>query len=380
MLKNASIICTLLFGLVYCGWAPQNSGTTANLNDVFFYNDSLTGYICGDSGIILKTTNGGNEWIRQRTPVTTKLNAIYFIGDTGWTVGDNGTILMTFNGGGNWYGDSALGNLNFYDVWYFNRNEGLIIGGAGSIYKTSDGGRTWFLIGFCNDTLRNIFFFDNTLGWCVGNNGVVLSTNNAGMQWSLAHAGINTLRGVYFTDPITGYVTGDRGSIFRTINGFDWIQVNSGTLLNLYGIDFDYRDNGFICGDSGFVFCFNGTWTIVDSLVALLSINFPVPRVGWTVGSNGSIYKTSDGMAVVEKFNKRDFGSILFSSNPFTDYLIVKIPANEKMIRLKIYNSLGKVIIDNEAKDGLLRINFKSFTKGVYFIKANNTITKIIKI
>lgn len=39
-------------------WVIQNSGTKKNLNSVFF-TDVNTGYAVGDSGIILKTTNGG---------------------------------------------------------------------------------------------------------------------------------------------------------------------------------------------------------------------------------------------------------------------------------------------------------------------------------
>ena len=37
----------------------QNSGTGVHLNDIVFVND-ITGYAAGNSGIILKTTDGGN--------------------------------------------------------------------------------------------------------------------------------------------------------------------------------------------------------------------------------------------------------------------------------------------------------------------------------
>ena len=40
-------------------WIDQNSGTSANLNDVRFVSDALTGIAVGESGTILRTTNGG---------------------------------------------------------------------------------------------------------------------------------------------------------------------------------------------------------------------------------------------------------------------------------------------------------------------------------
>jgi photosystem II stability/assembly factor-like uncharacterized protein len=382
MFKKVLVICTLLFGLFYCGWGPQYSGTTANLNDVYFYNDSLTGYICGDSGIILKTTNSGVNWIRQNTPVNTKLNSIYFLGDTGWCVGNHGTILMTIDGGLTWEGDSS-GLTNFYDVWYFNSYVGLVLGDAGFIYKTTDGGRTWFIVILPTNAPRKMFFINNSLGWVVGNSATCLKTTDGGEYWEFVQIPIPIsikLRDVYFLNSDTGYAVGGFGTFAKTTDGGQNWEVNN-LLVNLYGFDFEDSYIGYICGGEGHIFKIpSGQDTIVNPSIDLYSINFPVPRVGWTVGSNGSIYKTSDGMAVAEKLNKRDVSSISCSPNPFTDYLILRIPANGRMKRLKIYNTLGKVIIDNEVKDGLLRINSKSLTKGVYFIKANNTVTKVIKI
>src|SRR4029077_3899441 len=42
-------------------WSTQTSGTLANLFDVHFASDALTGIAAGEAGTILRTTNGGNE-------------------------------------------------------------------------------------------------------------------------------------------------------------------------------------------------------------------------------------------------------------------------------------------------------------------------------
>ncbi len=383
MFKEVFVIYFLLFSFIYCGWIPQYSGTTANLNDVFFFNDTLTGYICGDSGIILKTTNSGNDWVKQNTPVTTKLNAIYFIGDTGWCVGNSGTMIMTTDGGLNWEGASGS-EINFYDVWFINHYEGLVIGESGTTLKTTDGGRTWFFIGTPTAaTLRSLFFITNSVGWIVGDNSTCLKTIYGGNIWeliSIQPSGI--FWDIYFINEFIGYITCDQGNVQKTTDaGEVWeLFTVAPVTINLHSIDFEDSETGYICGDSGFVCKLYGQYTIINSSINLYSINFPVPKVGWTVGSNGSIYKTSDGGAIMEDVNKKVSNSLFIIPNPFTDYLIVKIPSNDRTTRLKIYNVLGKVIINKESKNGLLKLNCKTFSKGVYFIKVKNTITQVIKI
>ncbi|MFI5263711.1 MAG: YCF48-related protein [Candidatus Kapaibacterium sp.] len=56
-------------------WSYQNSTVTTELNDVFFI-DSLTGWVCGDQGVILRTTNGGFNWVRQYLPLPLEVRAV----------------------------------------------------------------------------------------------------------------------------------------------------------------------------------------------------------------------------------------------------------------------------------------------------------------
>lgn len=59
-------------------------------------------YVCGysGSGIIYKTTDGGNNWTLLNSPKSQSLLSIYFYNEmVGFAVGDNGTILYTNSGG-----------------------------------------------------------------------------------------------------------------------------------------------------------------------------------------------------------------------------------------------------------------------------------------
>jgi len=85
-------------------WGVQNSGTTNNLNSVYF-TDPDNGWAVGDSGTILHTSDGGLNWVTQSSNTTFKLNAVFFTEtDNGYAVGNGiypvrgNIILKTIDG------------------------------------------------------------------------------------------------------------------------------------------------------------------------------------------------------------------------------------------------------------------------------------------
>lgn len=84
------------------GFAPQTSGVGAQLNAVFML-DADTGWIAGNTGTILATSNGGALWLPQLSGTLANLRDIHFRdAQNGWAVGEGGTILATTNGGADW--------------------------------------------------------------------------------------------------------------------------------------------------------------------------------------------------------------------------------------------------------------------------------------
>ncbi|MBK7446360.1 MAG: hypothetical protein IPJ45_10170 [Ignavibacteria bacterium] len=82
-------------------WQMQN-GFKKSLYSNYF-TGANTGYAVGDSGKILKTTDGGNNWLQQISPTRNLLKSVYFVNEnTGYAVGDTGIILKTINAGVNW--------------------------------------------------------------------------------------------------------------------------------------------------------------------------------------------------------------------------------------------------------------------------------------
>src|SRR6266480_7552754 len=87
---------------VFGQWLPVNSGTTNNLNGAHLL-DSGTGFVVGDAGAILKTTDAGATWSPLASGTTNILYGVYFLdANQGVAVGDQGLILRTTDGGSMW--------------------------------------------------------------------------------------------------------------------------------------------------------------------------------------------------------------------------------------------------------------------------------------
>ncbi|HMN17785.1 MAG TPA: T9SS type A sorting domain-containing protein [Ignavibacteriaceae bacterium] len=78
-----------------------------------YYNWSV-----GNTGKILKTTNGGTNLTTQSSGTTNDLYSVYFVNETtGWAVGWSGKILRSINGGTNWSSQSSGTSLDFRSVF-----------------------------------------------------------------------------------------------------------------------------------------------------------------------------------------------------------------------------------------------------------------------
>ena len=217
---NGTIIKTIDGG---DNWVLQNSGTTYDLESVFFI-DLNTGFVVGDNGIILKTTDGGTFWIKQNSNELYTLKTVYFIDENvGWAAGIN--ILQTNDGGNNWTNCAPEWGGIINSSFFIDDKEGWLVGFDGEILKTNDGGTTWANQNSgTTENLNDIFFYDKYLGWAVGNEGTVIKTADGGVNWvSLESGYTDILKGVYFVNQDTGWV-GGICAIYKSETGIGDIQ------------------------------------------------------------------------------------------------------------------------------------------------------------
>ena len=121
-------------------WVQQSSGTTLNLNSVYFI-DVNTGYIGADSGKVLKTTNGGANWFISNTNINRAIYSVLFVNAvTGFASTDN-KVLKTTNAGLNW--DTTI-NCGGHSISFINSTTGYSAKRFYSfgLWKTTNSGTT----------------------------------------------------------------------------------------------------------------------------------------------------------------------------------------------------------------------------------------------
>lgn len=115
--------------------------------------------------------------------ITTTLASVFFTNaNTGFAVGDS-AILKTTDGGTNWIKVSG-GNYILYSVFFPDPITGYAVGtdlNSGTIVKTTDGGANWnaYKIG-TPECLMSVYFIDSVTGYTVGQYGTIMKTTHGG--------------------------------------------------------------------------------------------------------------------------------------------------------------------------------------------------------
>ncbi|MDI6829135.1 MAG: YCF48-related protein, partial [Armatimonadota bacterium] len=168
-------------------WQPLTSGTSATLYSIIFA-DSLNGWIVGSGGVVLKTVDGGANWTDLSTGVYSMLTSVDCWSSThAWIAGaiyDNNLIsqiLKTTNGGANWLSISTGIADTLYALDFVSEEDGWSVGDLGVIIRTHDGGANWFeLSSPTNNPLKSVCFVNRHIGWAVGEMGTIIKTTTGG--------------------------------------------------------------------------------------------------------------------------------------------------------------------------------------------------------
>ncbi|MBY0277945.1 hypothetical protein K2Z84_21640 [Candidatus Binatia bacterium] len=117
-------------------------------NDALLYGlsyvDAEHGWISGEFGTILATSDGGTTWKQQKTGLETTIFGIDFLdAKTGTAVGIDSVILRTEDGGETWNPiKSPFTERSYYEI-ALSPTHSWIVGGQGTILTSADGGKTW---------------------------------------------------------------------------------------------------------------------------------------------------------------------------------------------------------------------------------------------
>jgi len=352
--------------------------TVATLTDVFFVNDNegwiTTNHSNNDTAAILHTTDGGETFEVQTTQYS--CNAIHMLNENvGYAGGKSGLVYRTTNGGENWI---AIGSISatLADISFPPMGDtGYCCGINGNIHSIDSSGVTK-MISNVNGHLYSISFpVTSEEGWVCGGDVIRHFTNGI---WSgdqnMPSGGYNA---IYMVDSLNGWIVGDGGIIAHTENGWNWVEQTNPDpdSQTLYDVFFLNNNEGCAVGIGGTIIrTTNGgiTWLMeAEELTTkdLKGVYFNSSNNGYVVGNGKTLlrYNELSGIGNIELAVEFE----LFP-NPVKDKLqITCSDLKNKNGSIEILSLDGKIIIKKEIETGIenIGLDLKNLKSGMYFCK-----------
>ncbi|MBS1493364.1 MAG: T9SS type A sorting domain-containing protein [Bacteroidetes bacterium] len=388
MKKTILALILLISSLANAQWVQQYT-TQSAIRDVQFINSKI-GWACGDN-IIYKTTNAGTNWDIQFTDTDWLIQQIHPVDSMvvyadGWFQ----KILKTTNGGENWITvrNGGVGDNVFEGLYFLNINTGWLCGNQ-FVLKTIDGAKSFDSIRI-PAYLYDIHFRNANEGIVCGEVLTFFRTTNGGSNWTRipipSYDGNNFYRMSVVKDTIV-YLVGSENKVFRSPDyGLTWDSVGFVNNPNeqIYCSNFPSNDTGYAGGTFGKFFkTTNGghNWRLENTTSFtgyIRSIYFYNNNTGWLVG-NGRIMGTTTGGQTLVFTNTTSLpGDFILHQNypnPFNPLTRINYELrNTNYVQIKIYNSIGKEIvslINQKQNEGSYSINFNSgeynLSSGIYY-------------
>ncbi len=382
------------------GWQVVNTGTTNNLNAITAIDTNYI-FICANNDEILRSSNGGLDWIRFQTGTGYNLSGISFINkDTGFITCSK-YLYKTTNSGANWSLDhtfyGGLTELKFFSktngvvfTFYFSNSSPYI-----GCYRTTNGGINWNYYeidyGYFS-SFGSVFFLDSLNGFIATGN-LFYSTANGGISWSrIVHPGTAYIGMYNFIDQNTGFIyappyiekTTNRGLNFFSICTIPIGYYFAGYFIN-GSIGYIGRNKGPISSttNSGANWITQYTNPFSKNMKRMYFVN---SRLGFTIGDSGHVLRTNDGGGLyvgVNQISTEIPSKILLYQNypnPFNPVTNIKysIMSNVKgqmsNVKLAVFDITGREIIklvNVVQRSGTYEVDFSGsgYASGVYFYK-----------
>jgi photosystem II stability/assembly factor-like uncharacterized protein len=399
-------------------WEKINSPTSKKLNSIVFI-DSLNGWVSGDSGLIIHTTNGGEEWETQFLNDSLSVINLFFLNDQiGWGLAWSsyyepyGTfILNTTNGGTDWNSQYLRLTESFVNSIYFlDTLTGFVVGYPNVFHKTTNGGATWEKVKLDTSLVSvlppyNIIFYSSQYGYACGGArdiaGVIWRTTDRGENWATVVSTLisEPLYDLHLFDSLHVIAMGGdpeygASQVITTDGGDTWEYTNLGVYWFPVDIGFRKPTEGWapMGAQKKFLYTtdFGENWTEVNTpdSTSIIHICFPDSFHGYGIGENGEIIKyvyQKPSDVQIEPGSISSFYLAQNYPNPFNPSTKISYSIPEDgFVKLAVYNLLGEevaTIVNAFQKADRYEVNFNAagLSSGVYVYKiesANYTASK----
>lgn len=389
-LRFTLLFLFLLPTLSYAQWTPLSSGTTRNLHDVFFV-DRQTGWVSADSGLILRTTDGGASW-QNSTAGFTHLGSLAFLNaDTGYVMSGFSLPYVTYDGGVTWAEDTTIRLIGcFPERMRFNGRTLYLsyqgcFGGANltTFDPVTKDTTSFFEFGPnpLNIAFRDIGFPSATQAIAMGEDNHIGRTFDSGDTWSTASPidSILDWKAVDFMGSEGYAVTSDIfAPLYKSVDGgLTWAIDSAWSPTFFYPVatDVDYLSSGY-----GYVTAngAQGTQGLIFELRPGLFINYlQTPQltqsifmvddsVGYVVGDSGMILKRAGGPLAVAAAHAA-LGFQLFP-NPASETVAVRWDGPEAG-ELRIFATDGRLLHTQSLVGGQSSIDLSELPSGIFLVQ-----------
>jgi hypothetical protein len=330
-------------------------------------------YICaiGDTGTVVWSSDGGNTWEDRSIPgLTQNLYGFDFVnylsgGTHAVVCGESGIVYKSTNSGSSfvWENLNSITTENLNSIGTIGETFFIAVGEKGTIIRSTDGGQTWQdkSIGDTSAHFNRIFlkpsFFYYNRGWAVADNGKIYATTDYGGSWFPQNSGVTTnLYDLIFKNENEGIVVGAEGIVRYTTNaGSSWLE--------------DSYFNGLTDGD---IISITGVDSSTASALIRGGSDNPGGTTMLTVSSEPLDVDDNGNMIPTEYSLNQNY------PNPFNPSTTIQFSIPEQsFVKLEIFNTLGEKIttlVSEELSTGNYKYewNAEGLISGIYFYKINS--------
>jgi len=399
-MKRHIIIFSLLM-VISCvsqaQWVIQhyNQGYVNNLTAIEVDNEGYgfaMGWGLDENGLILKTENGGNEWIEIPNPLISRIQDYYYDSEgavyviSGCPATSPAQLAVSYDNGLSWDFTMDL-EYDFFSISFINNDTGSIAGDE-AVFTTFQGPTIWENVwrlsdhGFEGGTLYGVTYVSDGIGYSCGKYydsfvvyGIVIKTNDYGYTWDTIYLPNfeSEFYSIFFVNADTGYM-GGWNTIYKTIDGgYTWTEFFIGDFLQVHSIYFPSDNIGYlVAGESAMGWgelykTYDGgeSWQIELCYGdGLFDVYFNNDTVGYCTGNSETILKTiHGGGAIIYGITSGEQIPTFLNiyPNPFSTSTTIEYELTEPShVQLTIYNAIGEVI--HTAVDRMMSQGKHTFT------------------
>ena len=148
----------------------------------------------------------------------------------------NSYLIFSQQGTGIWTElHPKVPRVDYWGVYFVNKDTGLATGELGAIIKTTDGGNSWYNIKTnYNKYINAIGSYTGEKIIAAGDNGLIIISRDYGQTWETIQSGTNNdLWHMLMINEKLGWIVGFNSTLFKTTDGGNTLAIENYTAARI---------------------------------------------------------------------------------------------------------------------------------------------------